>query len=98
MSAAGEPAPENLRHYAVADRIEMLPTSVSESLVSPPAARWARPAPQADSPVAAGPRDLGVPVLDPIVRVPVPPCFLCWTGELSCAATELFPCQDLARG
>ena len=36
VSAAGEPAPEGLRHHAVADRSEVLPASASESLVSPP--------------------------------------------------------------
>ena len=35
VSAAGELAPGNLRHHAIDDRTEVLPTSAGESLVSP---------------------------------------------------------------
>ena len=61
-------------------------------------AGWARPGPQADFPVTAGHEIWGCRYSTLLFEYQHPPCFSCWTGEFSCAATELFPCQDLARG
>ena len=97
VSAAGEPAPEGLRHHAVADRSEVLPASASESLVSPHRP-MSPPHPTGRLSCDGWPAKSGGAGIRSHCPSTGTPLFICWTGELSCAATELFPCQDLARG
>ena len=78
--------------------LKCCPQVSASHLSHPPAARWARPAPQANSPVAAGPRDLGVPVLDPTVRVPVPPLFFLLDRRILLCGHRAFDLSGFSQG
>ena len=97
VSAVGEPAPENLRHHAIADRTEGLPASASESLVSPHRP-MGPPRPTGRFSCNGRQGNLGVPVLDLTVRVPAPPLFFLLDWRIFLCGHRAFSLSGFSQG